>query len=164
MAMNKSVIFGVTFALALLVLHTSAFAQAAAESALLNAASAASTVKAGSILGPALNQAGSQLAGRVQSQISPLAAGQTPRAATRRLPSGPVRGPVVLTGTGAGTASARGPMIASIQGGSLICSPANATASTPGTKVDSKTNCTNQNAATPPQQQYKSVITLSSPK
>src|SRR5439155_5529763 len=66
--MNSRTLLGLAAFLG--IFSISAHAQAAAEAAIANAHSSASTVKAGSILGRALNQGSNQLAGRIQ-QVAP---------------------------------------------------------------------------------------------
>ena len=65
--MNRRILLGMTFTLALVV-PACALAQAAAESALVKAGSAAVTAKTGSALNSALDRSSKQLAGRVQRQ------------------------------------------------------------------------------------------------
>jgi hypothetical protein len=160
--MTRRVLLGMTFALALAALPASAFAQAAAESVLLNGASAAATAKFGSQLGSALNQSSKQLAGRVQ-QIQP-APGKASPVGARPVSKSPVQGTAVR----AGATPAQGPMIASIQGAATRCAPTNQTASTPESKTaveSAQTNCSGRSAASKSApQKYKSVITLSLPK
>ncbi len=74
--MNRCILVGMILTLAIAFARPSAFAQAAAESVLLNANSATATVKAGSALGSALNRVNKQLAGRVSQQTSPPAPGK----------------------------------------------------------------------------------------
>lgn len=158
--MNRRILLRMTFTLALAALPASAFAQAAAESVLLGGASSAATVKAGSHLNSALNQASKQLAGRVQQQIQPVPGKVSPVGA-RPVSKSPVKGTAVR---GAAT-PAQGPVIASIQGAPTRCPPINQTASTPGSKTaveSAQTNCSAQSSANKSApQKYKSVITLS---
>ena len=157
--MNRRTLLGMALTLSLAALQASAFAQAAAESVLLGAGSATTTVKAGSSLGSALNQAGKQLSGRVQQQTAQPAPGRMPQSATRPVSTSPAKGTAVPSGT----TPAQGDMIASIQGAGTRCAPINDKASTPGSKTESvQTNCSGQNSASQPvPQKYKSVITLS---
>jgi hypothetical protein len=161
--MTRCILLGMTFTLALASLPASAFAQAAAESVLLNGASAAATAKFGSQLGSALNQSGKQLAGRVQQQIHP--------APGKVLPAGaqPVsKSPVQDTAVPAGATPAQGPMIASIQGAATRCAPTRQPASAAEGKTvaeAAQTNCSGKNSASKSEpQKYKSVINLSLPK
>jgi hypothetical protein len=149
--MNRLVLVAMTFIVTLVVLQASAFAQAAAESVLLNGASSAATVKAGSHLGSALNQSSKQLAGRVEQQTQPTAGSVSP---------GRIK--PVPKGSAKGTAPGPGPVIASIQGAATHCASTSQTASTPGSSIESATtNCKGQNGGTRATQNYKSVITLS---
>jgi hypothetical protein len=157
----------VTFTLALAVLRTSAFAQAAAESVLLNSGSA--TVKAGSALHSATNQASKQLAGRIPRQALPPAPGKMSQVGVPPASTSPVKNAVAR----ADTTPAQGAMITSIQGavtqGAVTnCAPTRPTASTPGSQTNAEsaqTNCSRQDSPSKPvPQKYKSVITLSLPK
>jgi hypothetical protein len=160
--MNKHTLVGMALTLALAVLQASAYAQAAAESVMLGAGSATATVKAGSALDSALNQAGKQLGGRVQQQMLHPTLGQTPPSGSRPVSTGPVKGSAVPSGT----TPAQGDMIASIQGAGTKCAPTSQAASTSGSKSESaQTYCSGHTSATQPvSQRYKSVITLSFPK
>jgi hypothetical protein len=153
--MNRRILLG----MALAGLPASAFAQAAAESVLLNGASAGAT-KFGSQLGSALNHSSKQLAGRVQEQIHP-ATGKASPAAARPVSKSPVPG----TPVPAGATPAQGPMIASIQGAATRCALTNQTASTPENKTateSAQANCSGQSSASKSaSQKYKPVITLS---
>jgi cytochrome c biogenesis protein CcdA len=161
--MKRRILLGMTFTLALAGLPASAFAQAAAESVLLNGASAGATAKFGSQLGSALNQSSKQLAGRVQQQMQP-APGKVSPGRVQSIPKSPVKG----TAVGAAATPGQGPMIASIQGAATRCAPINQSGSTPGSKTSTEsgqTNCSGQGSATKSApQKYKSVITLSLPK
>jgi len=164
--MNRRILLGMTFTLALAVLHASAFGQAAAESVLLNSGAASATVKAGSALSSATNQASKQLAGRVQQQVSHPALGKTSPGGSQPVSTSPVKGTAVPSGT----TPAQGPVIASIQGGGAStvpsCAPANQTPPASGSKTaagSAQTNC-QDSAIKPAPQKYKSVITLSFPK
>jgi hypothetical protein len=157
--MNRRILLGVAFTLALAALPGAALAQAAAESVLLGGASAAATAKFGSQLGSALNQSGKRLAGRVQ-QIQPVPGKASPVGA-RPVSKSPVQGTAVRDGA----TPAQGPMIASIQGAATRCAPTNQTASTPENKTateSAQTNCSGQSSASKSaSQKYKPVITLS---
>jgi len=160
--MNRRIRLGMTFTLALLVLRTSAIAQAAAESALLGAGSSTATAKAGSALSSILNQRYNQVAGRVQQQVLQ----PTPQKASR-VGARPVsRSPVIAVR--ASTTSAEVPIIASIQGAVTSCIPTKQIASAPGSKATAQsgqTNCGGQDSASKPvPPEYKSVITVSFPK
>jgi hypothetical protein len=157
--MNKRILLGMAFTLALAVLPASAFAQAAAESVLLGGASAAATAKFGSQLNSALNQGSKQLAGHVQ-QIQP-ASGKASPVGARPVSKSLVEGTAVRT---TGT-PAQGSLIASIQGSVPRCAPTNQTPLTTGSKTapeSAQTNCSGQSSASKSaSQKYKSVITLS---
>jgi hypothetical protein len=158
--MNRQMLLAMVFVLALIFPTASAFAQAAAESALLNAHSATVTVKAGSTLGSALNQSTKQLAGRVPqptSQVPPSQAGSRPSSAI------PVKGTSVRSGI-----AAQGPMIASIEGSSNSCVATSQPASTSEGRAageSAQSNCGGGDSAVhAASQKSKSVITLSFPK
>jgi hypothetical protein len=161
--MNQRILLRMTFTLALAALPASAFGQAAAESILLHSGSAAATVKAGSAMSSATNQASKRLAGRVAQQVSHPALGRIPQAGTGPVSTSPRPSAAIGAGT---TTAAQGPVIASIQGGAPSCAPANQTLPASGSKSAAgaaQTNC--QDSATKPApQKYKSVITLSLPK
>ncbi len=157
--MNRQMLLVMIFALALIFSEATAFAQAAAESALLNAHSATVTVKAGSTLGSALNQSTKELAGRVPqptSQPAPSQAGGRPATA------------VESTAVRDGIVPAQGPMIASIEGSPNSCATTSQPASTSGSKTageSAQNNCgAGDSAAHSASQKPKSVITLSFPK
>jgi cytochrome c biogenesis protein CcdA len=158
--MKRRILLGMTFTLVLAAFPTSVFGQAAAESVLLNGASAGATAKFGSQLGSALNQSSKQLAGRVQQQIRP-APGKGSPAGARPISKSPVQGAAVR----AGATPAQGPIIASIQGAATRCAPTNQTASTAEGKTvaeSARTSCAGQNSASKSApQKYKPVITLS---
>jgi len=155
--MNRRMLLVTT--LALIFPRVSAFAQAAAESALLNANSATVTVKAGSALGSALDQSTKQLAARVPQSTSQPAPSQVLVRRTIAVKGGAVRD---------GAAPAQGPMIASIEGSSNGCAAASQPASTSGSKraaESAQSNCGGgDSAAHAASQKSKSVITLSFPK
>ena len=159
--MKRRVLVGMALPLSLAFLQPPAFAQAAAESALLNANSAAATVKAGSALGSALNRAGKQIGERVQQTVHPEPGGVS-QAGVRPGLAIPVKDPATSTGT----TQAEGPMITSVQGTAPGCSSASQPASTPGSKTVPESAaqpiCGAQNSAgTPAPQKYKSVVTVS---
>jgi hypothetical protein len=160
-----------TITLALGALPALAFGQAAAESALTNANSAAATAKAGSVLGRALNQSGRQLAGRIQEQTSkPLQLGTQPNRRQLKLKSQARAGTVR-------TDSVPGNVVSSIRGAAVTCEPTDLKTQAPGDKTSTEsrqTNCPNKALSLQPGPQdkdkekasdkYKSVITLSFPK
>jgi len=159
--MNSRIRLAMTFTLALAVLQASAFAQAAAESALLNAGSSAATAKAGSALNSALDKGSKQLAGRVQRQMLQPAPRKMSQGRARPVPTSPAKGAAV----GEGTTPAQGPVIASIQGAVTSCAPTDRTASQPESKTAAESAQTNRSgqdcASKPVPQKYQSVITLS---
>jgi hypothetical protein len=158
--MNRRIRLGMAFTLGLLVLRTSAIAQAAAESALLSAGSSTATAKAGSALSSILNQHYNQVAGRVQRQVLQPTPQKVSHVGARPVS----RSPVVAVR--AGTTSAEVPLIASIQGAVTSCIPTKQIASAPGSKTTAQsgqTNCGGQDSAGKPGE-YKSVITVSFPK
>lgn len=158
--MNRRILLGMTFALTLVLVHSCAFAQAAAESALVKAGSAAATAKAGTALGSALDRSSKQLAGRVQQQVRPPAPAKTSQVEARPVSTSPVEGTAVREGTSPG----QGPVIASIQGGGNTCVPTAPTASTPATKTaaeSAQAAQSSQDCARKPAPQHQSVITVS---
>jgi hypothetical protein len=96
-----------------------AFPQAAAESVILNAHSAAATTKAGSVLGDALNKAGHHIAGQIQTVPKATSVSgkvQHVQAAKTR-PAGAASAPVAGAAPSTSGKSASGKsMITSIQG------------------------------------------------
>lgn len=105
-----------TFALALC--PASASAQAAAESVLLNAHSAAVTANAGSALGSALNRATAQIGGKIQ-QVSPAASGKIVHVQPK-----PTKTAAKSAAVAPSTPTAQGPMITSISGAQTKRTPA----------------------------------------
>jgi hypothetical protein len=167
--MKTRILLGTVLGLSLVLLQASAFAQAAAESVMVGAASAGTTVKAGSALGSALNRVTRQLGTTVEETVQPTT-GRVLRVGAQPASRIPARG------TAAATGSAEGPMIASIQGTTPVAAPTCASASqaapTPGNKPASGSTpaaCGAQNSSGTPApqkspQKYRSVITLSSPQ
>ena len=158
--MNRRARLGMMFTLALAVLPASGFAQAAAESVLLNSSAAAATAKTGKAFQSASDRVGKRLAGRVQRQVSPSTRKTPPTVAQPSSTS-------VTQGTASheGTTSPSGPMIASIQGAQTTCTPSDQKDSTPGGKTATgaaQKDCGNQNSpdkARP--EKHPSVITVS---
>ena len=159
--MNRRVRLGMTFILVLAVLQASAFAQAAAESVLLNAGASTATAKGGAASKSASDRVSKQLAGRVQRQMSPAAPGKTSPVGAQPVSASAVPGTAVREGT----TPAPGPVIASIQGAQTTCVPTDRTGSTPGSKTAAglaQANCNGQESPRKPApQQHQSVITLS---
>jgi hypothetical protein len=160
--MNRRILLGMIFTLALVVLQASAFGQAAAESVLLNSGSAAATAKAGSALGSALNRGSKQLAGRVPQPVAQPAPGKTSPGTARPASTSPLQGTAVREGT----TPAQGPVISSIQGAVPSRAPLSQRASTPVNKTAAGSAQTKpqDSASKPAPQKYKSEITLSFPK
>ncbi len=161
--MKRRVLVGMVLPLSLAFLQPSAFAQAAAESVLLNANSAAATAKAGSALGSTLNRAGKQIGERVQQTVQP-APERVSQAGARPVSTIVFKSPA----TSGGTAQAEGPMIASVQGAAPTCASTSQPASMPGSKTAAESAqpiCSAQNSSiTSAPQKYKSVVTVSFPK
>jgi len=136
--MGRRFLLGMAVTLALAVFPATAFAQAAAEAALGNAASGSATAKAGSVLGRALNQSSKQLAGRIQEQAanSRQSGIQQNRRALKlksQARAGAVR-----------TNSAPGNLITSIQGGEATCAPTDLKSQASGGKANTESkdkNC-----------------------
>jgi hypothetical protein len=152
--MNRCLPLGLALASALVLASASAFAQAAAESVLLNANSAAATVKAASALSSGLNHATQQLGGTVQ-QVSSPATGKTAPPIPR--PTRLLKATAIAAGT-----TAPGPMITSINGAVPNCSPASPPSSKPDHAViKSAPSCAVAPASNPSVvQEYKSVVTV----
>lgn len=115
--MRVRILLGIMFTVLLGV--RAAFPQAAAESVMLNAHSAAATTKAGSALGNALNKASHNIAGQIQTVPKATSVSgkvQHVQAAKTR-PAGAATAPVAAFGTSASGKRASGTsMITSIQG------------------------------------------------
>ena len=115
--MRARILLGIVFTVLLGV--RAAFPQAAAESVMLNAHSAAATAKAGSALGNALNKASNNLAGKIQTVPKSTTVNgkiQHVQAAKAR-PAGAATAPGSASGTSASGKPASGTsMITSIQG------------------------------------------------
>lgn len=115
--MRARILLGIMFTVLLGV--RAAFPQAAAESVMLNAHSAAATTKAGSALGNALNKVSSNIAGQIQTAPKSTTANgkiQHVQAAKTR-PAGAATAPASASGTSASGKPASGTsMITSIQG------------------------------------------------
>ena len=164
--MNRR-IFLVIVGVVAIAFPVSAFAQAAAESALTNALSSSATVKAGSSLNRALDQTSNRLGARIQERTSiSLQAGTGSSNHLRQLQS-----PVAVTRSG-GNAYARstpGTGAVSIRGGEVTCASPDggslAAAAKPGAAASS-TRCRNQGRPSEPnaEEKYKSFVTLPSPK
>jgi len=140
--MKRRVLVGMVLPLSLAFLQPSAFAQAAAESVLLNANSAAATAKAGSALGSTLNRAGKQIGERVQQTVQP---------APERVSQAGAR-----------------PVSTIVFKSPAKCASTSQPASMPGSKTAAESAqpiCSAQNSSiTSAPQKYKSVVTVSFPK
>ena len=179
--MNPRALLGSVVAIAVFLPVTS-HAQAAAESALTNALSSSTTMRAGSALKHALNQSTTQLGIRIQERTSgPARVGApeqiqgAPRTAMKSVSSGNVPRAAVRSGSS--------PVLGgiSVQGGEAVCtavsppnqaSPANPTPanrvlaeSTPRTGPVS-VDCNGRNSArdSGTSDKYKSFVTLPFPK
>jgi hypothetical protein len=150
--MGRRVLLGMAVTFALAFLSATAFAQAAAEATLGNAASASAAAKAGSVLGRALNQSSKQLAGRVQEQTanSRQSGVQQNRRALKlksQARAGAVR-----------TDSAPGNLITSIQGGEVTCAPTDLKSQASGGKANTPSkdkNCRTKDLSLEPAPQDK---------
>ncbi len=135
--------------------RTAAFAQAAAEAAMVGSASATATAKTGTAMGSGLNQAFGRLGRKVSQTTSQPTAGTVTHVQTRAAPRS-----AKSTALPAGTATAQGPMIASIQTAGASCPPPDqAVAATPAKTGSAPANC-GQNASLQAAPKYQSVITL----
>jgi hypothetical protein len=162
---NKQVLLGISAIVAFTPL--TAFAQAAAESALTNALSSSSTIKAGSALNHALNQGGAQLGARIQERTSgPLHLGvqqSTPRSQLRNQARRSQAAGNLRVGSTPGTGAIF------IQGGQVACSPS-ASVSQPSiartTPGPATTDCRGKALApnSGNQDKYKSFVTLPPPR
>jgi hypothetical protein len=151
--------WALTFTLALTVLQTSAFAQAAGETVLLNSGSAAATAKAGKSFKAGSDRIGKQLAGRLERQTSPPVR-KTTTVTTHAASPSEVQGKA----SDESTTSAHGPMIASIQGAQTSCTPTPQTDAKPESQTaaaPAQTDCNGQGPRKPASQERPSVITLS---
>jgi hypothetical protein len=110
--MRACILLGIMFTVLLSV--RAAFPQAAAESVMLNAHSAAATTKAGSVLGNALNRASNHIAGQIQTvPKATTVSGKVQHVqAAKTRPAGAATGP----GSASGKPAAGTSMITSIQG------------------------------------------------
>ena len=154
--MNSRTLLGLAAVLG--IFSISAHAQAAAEAAIANAHSSVSTVKAGSILGRALNQGSNQLAGRIQ-QVAPAQVQAHGLQASRQL-SAQANSRTVPTGAPGGSS-----LIVSVKGSEPACAASAQAAQEKTTAGTANPNCTGKAAPkTKSQTQYKSAVTLSFPK
>jgi hypothetical protein len=146
-------------------------AQAAAESALTNALSSSTTVKAGSALNHALNQSSSQLGTHIPERTSsPVQVGaqqqQQPRAPRTELKN-PNTGSLAHGATGANSSPAMGGI--SVQGGETTCtsaSPGSHASPDPTNSGMASVDCRGKRPAPDAgtTDKYKSFVTLSFPK
>ena len=155
--MKPRIFCTLTLTLALAFLGPCAFAQAAAESVLLNGSTGTATVKAGSALGSVFNQSMQKIAG----QLPQPASGKTSQVHARAVPTTSHKTAVAYPRT----TPAQGPIISSIQGVGTTCASTHPPASTRESKAAAETastNCTGPDSSAPSSpDKYKSVITLS---
>ena len=161
--MNKRVLLLLTMGLAIRP-HTSALAQAAAESALIHGLSSSATVKGGSELGRSLNRGSSQLGSRIQERTSgPVHLGVQQKATHGK--SALVAQPRASAHSG----SVHGFGTISILGGQVTCKPLE-----PGSQVSQgqslsrtgSTNCHSHGSTSKAgtEDQYKSSVILPASK
>jgi hypothetical protein len=138
------------------------FAQAAAESALIHSLSSTATVHAGSSLGRALNESGTQLGVRIQQRTSNALPTRTVQSAQR---------PVVMHQVANNVHVGPTPGMAAVAvqgGGQGACAPPANVQATDHKTVPASTTaaCGSGNSANPPrvEDKYKSFVTLSFPK
>ena len=162
--MNKQTLLLLTLGLAM-ESPISAFAQAAAESALINGLSSSATVKAGSALNRSLNHSSSQLGARIQERTS----GPTHLGVQQKATPGKNTAMVVHSRGSAQPGSTQGFGTISILGGQVTCTPLE-----PGSQASQgkavpragSTNCHNQGSTTKagPEDMYKSSVVLPASK
>ena len=130
--MRARILFGIMFTVVLGV--RAAFPQAVAESALVHAHSAATTAKAGSVLGNALNKATSNIAGQIQTvPKSTTVNGKIQHIRPQKTqPAGAATAPGSASGASTSAAASGGSMILSIQGVRKNCGAASTGASNQG--------------------------------
>jgi hypothetical protein len=126
--MRARILLGMMFAVLLGV--RAAFPQAVAESALLNAHAAATTAKAGSVLGGALNKASNSIAGKIQTV--PKSATVNRKIQRIQPPKTQTSGAVIAPGSTSRASASGASMITSIQGIRRNCVAASADASAQG--------------------------------
>jgi hypothetical protein len=161
--MKRFLLLTIFLTLAFALASSSAMAQAAAESVLLNSSSATTTVKAGTSLGSVLNHVTRQLGGQVE-QVTHPATGAIVPGKPHTVPNSLKSSPALD-----GATPASGPMITSIHGSESISAKSACVLANPAAPSDEKaavqsanTNCaptTNDKSA----QKYKSVLTVSFP-
>jgi hypothetical protein len=163
--MNKTVLFGSVLTLSLTTFSLPARSQAIAESVMLGAGSSTATVKAGSALNSALNQSGSQLAGRIQQQVLQPQRTQPPRTRTSR--SGKNLLPKNQTPTTKAPSVPRaGALIVSVQGGesSFPRTTASAGRGKPTSQMSATNSMADKTSTEGGSKEYKRVVTVSFPK
>ena len=161
--MSRLFLLGTTVTLVLAMPPASAFCQAAAESVLLNGASASSTVKAGSALNSALSGASKRLGARIP-QVSQPSPGEVHH---QLLPQAHPQTQTTGMKKSAGSVSQPGPMIVSVQRAHGACAPAAVNSSPTGNPAKTESapaSCQGGSLKPAPQDKYKSTITLSLPK
>ena len=118
--MRAHTLAGITLTIAIFAGGQAAYAQAAAESVLLNSNSAAATVKAGTAMGNALNGASNKLANQLPATVAhprPAHAASGVEVKIERTPRMPVSS--ASAATPAKPANPNGSLITSIQGGKV---------------------------------------------
>ena len=164
--MDNRVLLGITVSVAFAFPMT-AYAQAAAESALTNALSSSSTIKGGTALNHALNQSSKQLGVRIQERTSsPVQVGVQQE---RRRPE--LKNPAAAGQSGSNVYAGSTPVMGaiSIQGGEVICASANPSSPASPAKTSAGTasiDCRSQRPTSKSriEDKYKSFVTLPSPK
>jgi len=143
--MRARILFGIMFTVLLGV--RAAFPQAVAESALVHAHSAATTAKAGSALGDALNRATNNIAGQIQTVPKSTAVnGKIQHIRPQKTqPASAATAP----GSASGAAASGGSMIVSIQGVRKNCGAASTGGSNQGTGTAAPNASKSANCRTP---------------
>jgi hypothetical protein len=163
---DKRVLLGSIVSVAL-AFPVAAFAQAAAESALTNALSSSSTIKAGSALNHALDQSSKRLGARIQERTSSPAQVGVQRTTSKAESKNTATVSQAGGNVHAGSTPVMGAI--SLQGGESVCAAAN-----PSDQVPAKTNtgtasidCHGPKSAPKSgttEDKYKSFVVLSFPK
>ena len=143
--MRARILFGIMFTVLLGV--RAAFPQAVAESALVHAHSAATTAKAGSALGDALNRATNNIAGQIQTVPKSTAVnGKIQHIRPQKTqPASAATAP----GSASGAAASGGSMIVSIQGVRKNCGAASTGGSNQGIGTAAPNASKSANCRTP---------------
>lgn len=155
--MRKHVLLRMTATVALGTIPATAFAQAAAESALVHAFSSTMTVGASTALQRSTNQAVGNIQGRMTNSVRSGVQPTTPKLRTR-------------TQASAAAFRAAAPLSITVRGSDSVCAPATGAATPQGTSVTqpSHTNCSGKDSSLKAggvdKDKYKSVITVTFPK